>query len=313
MSRNQNQKPSTKIEDVLVPRLFELRLWDTWEAPSLIILLDQKERRLMRDTFDIHWEDLDIKMRMIDECCGTGSSHDQRLRRDKNVKVVYSLAFVPDEGIKVVVYIAAMTAGVENPLLDEHGHPRKLAFERLFPIDRIGELFNKANAFMMSMDAFKTALWAKVDGNEKIFGDIGRALEFAREGLHGADSTGLTVKVEEVVRQGAKQPKGEKKGGRQRAEKIGAVSTETTPEDSADDAARKLAAAVTGVDPGAGIVETDDAKPVPVASASPTPAAPKPPKKEKPKAIKLGSPEAAAKLAELGATPVTPSGTNGQS
>ena len=93
MSRN-NQKPSSKLEDVLVPRQFELRLWDTWEAPSLILLLDGKDQRILRETFDIHWKDLDIHIRLIDECCGTGVAREQRVRRDKNVKVVYELITV---------------------------------------------------------------------------------------------------------------------------------------------------------------------------------------------------------------------------
>ncbi|HJV32733.1 MAG TPA: hypothetical protein VJ694_01775, partial [Patescibacteria group bacterium] len=232
MSRT-NQKPSTKIEDVLVPRQFDLRLWDTWEAPSLILLLDHKERRILRETFDIHWEDLDIHIRLVDECCGTGVAREQRVRRDKNVKLVYELNKVPD-GIQVLLYIQAMTVGIEKPLLDENGYPRKLTFERLFPVNRIDELFFKAWAFMKGMEAFRIAYQAKLDGNEKVFAQLGNAIDFARDGLNGADTAGLTATVEEVVSHDAKKPKGEKKA-KPRAVKIETASTEAAPVEASDD------------------------------------------------------------------------------
>jgi hypothetical protein len=296
MSRN-NQKPSSKLEDVLVPRQFELRLWDTWEAPSLILLLDGKDQRILRETFDIHWKDLDIHIRLIDECCGTGVAREQRVRRDKNVKVVYELNRKP-EGIQVLLYIVAMTVGVANPRLDDDGYPRKLTFERMFPENRLRDLFNKANAFTMGMRAFKLALWAKEDEDEKTYAEIGRSLEHFHEKLNEVGGQRLTATVAEVT---DKKPKKVKK-----APKLQAPPVET-PDDRTDETARKLTVALTGIDPGAGgMPDADETSfadvmtPAPVAKAAPAPAAK--PKKEKPKSVKLGSPEGNAKLAELAAS-----------
>lgn len=312
-----DQKPADKLESIIVPRQFTLRYWNTWEAPSLIFLLDGKDRRIMRETFDIHWEDLDIHMRLVDECVGTGSAFDQRPRRDKNVKVVYSLDKVP-EGIEIKLVIAAMTVGVKEPLLDENGQPRKLTFERLLPEAAIRGVFNRANAYMKAMKAFKVALEAQESGNEKIFSQLGSAIDFAQEGL--SQSGALTVKVADVV---TEQEKREKKAGKHgkkaKDEKLPAIGeeSEADPEDAgADKLARELTEALTGIDPDAPEADEVEAAPVPVASASPTPppAAPKAakPKKDKSssKGFKLGSPEAAAELAKLAGAPVN--GSNGQ-
>ena len=68
------QKNSSKIEDILVPKQFDIRLWDTWEAPSLIVRLTRNEREALRRTFGIHWQDLDIHMKDIAECVRSGAS-----------------------------------------------------------------------------------------------------------------------------------------------------------------------------------------------------------------------------------------------
>jgi hypothetical protein len=310
MSNDQN--PTDKLESIIVRRQFALRYWNTWELPSLIVLLDGKERRVLRETFDIHWEDLDIHMRLVDECVGTGSAFDQRPRRDKNVKVVYSLDKVP-EGIEIKLVIAAMTLGVKEPLLDEKGQPRKLTFERLLPEDAIRGVFNKANAYMKAMKAFQVALEAQETGNEKIFSQLGNALDFAQEGL--TPSGALTVKVADVV---TEQEKREKKVGRHGKKassgKLPAIGEEeaSSEDEGADKLARELTEALTGIDPDAPEADDVEAAPVPVASASPTPPPAPKPKKEKPsKGFKLGSPEAAAELARLSdAAPAN--GSNGQ-
>jgi len=316
------QNTSAMINANLARKFWDIRLWSTWEDVSLIFLLDGKLQASLRETFKINWKDLDIHVRLIDECVGTGVARDQRIRRDMNVKIVYELTKVP-EGIHVLIYMIAITQGVEKPLFDDNGYPRKLVFERLFPEELIQAFFFEARAFRKGMEAYSLALRAQREGNEQAYDELAGALQRGWDVLDSVKRGPLTVSIEEEVEHKVADRKQDRKGGKKKP-KIGAAkpqdSTEEPVVDPTDETAQRLTAAL-GLDtedPNPGETAEDEASfaevltPVPVASASPTPA-PKP-KKEKP----VRAPQVKLGLKDLGSMkdklPPGPSdGSNGQS
>lgn len=294
MTKQNGRKASTELNDVLVRGQFAVRLWDTWEAPSLILLLDGKEQRILRETFDIHWRDIDVHIGLVDEVHKRGRARDQRMRRDKGVKVIYELNST-EEGIEVIVDVQAMTHGVANPRLDDDGYPLKLTYQRVFPANRIDELFAKANAFVLGMEMLSLALGAKRKGDEKLFQRLNVALGHFHDDLNEVDRGGLTATMGEMAHKDeAKKPKKEKKP-KVKAETIAVAVMETTNEQAESEASGDVESTSGGES-----APVEEISPAPVVQAAPAPA-PKP-KKEKPKAIKLGTPEAAEKFAELGAS-----------
>lgn len=344
MSRN-NQKNASRNEDAVVQGRFHVRLVETWEAPSLIIMLTRGEREALRRTFNIHWADIDLHMRDVLECYRSGTAVDGRPRRASNVRIVHDLK-LRDGDMVIVLYISTMTNDHGEPCFrmpdldadgqrrkDEHGKdifvPAKLSFERVFSGDNFQDLFNKASALAKGMEAYRLALRAQEVGDSSSFDELSATFRRVQDRLNGASATVKDAVVQkEKERQGEKRDRksgnGNKKKGGDKAKAVKIVdSSEETAVDATDATARKLTLALGLEDPGAGGVETteDEASfaevltPVPVASATPTPA-PAPPKapkkeKEKPKAIKLGSPEGNEKLAALAAS-LPPSGADGQ-
>jgi len=319
---NNSQKPETKLEHTLVRRQFQVRMWDTWEAPSLIVLLGDSnrgtnERAELRKLFNLHWQDFDIHVRLIEECLASGKAIDQRINRKAGVKTVYELSRVP-EGIQIVLYVVALEAGVDNPIRDEAGNIAKLVFERVLPESCLEEFFLKVNAFLLGMECYRLAQWAKRKGDAKTFKQMNNSLSCFYDVLSETDRDGLTATVAEVAKIGNEKPakKQAKKKGKAKGEKIAVAAKAETTEDSIEDYARKLAQAATGIDPGPGIVE-ENIDEAPATEAAPTPAPKveekKKEKKQKPAPIKLGSPESAAQLAELAASLPATDGSNGQS
>ena len=326
MSRNDQQKKSNtvKLDASIIDRKFSIRLWDGWEMPSLIIRLTRAEKVELSQKFDIHWDDLDIKLSWIQECIGTGTALDVKKPWEKPFTVAQNLRRT-DEGIYIEIQVVAKTH-VKEPLLDEQGFPRKATIERLFPQECFLELFNRSKAFMRAMDCQDLAYRAKVEENDDVYANLGRALEFAKDSLNNVSPVeNLTVPAGEVVEHNQKQKKGK---GKKKSKRTDSAASTEIADGPAAETARVLTQAATGVDPDAEPSEEggeDEAsfenvmpagqdgdhqvEPVtPVAQAS---AATKPSKKDRPsKTLKLGSPEAAAFLTERGAS--TPDGSNGQ-
>ena len=309
------KKTATKLEHILLPRELMLRVWDSWEYPSLIPVLTGKQRHQMRETFDVHLEDFDIHMRKVEECWVTGSAIDDRPRPDKRLRIQRLLNRV-EEGIFIQVHLVAMTHNVPNPLFDENGYPRKLTFEWMIPANMVPEMTKVTASMVIGIGALNMALWAKDEGDEKTFVAMGRSLEHFSDCIAGVDHDAGKATIEDAMK--AKVQETEKKSGKKG--KRAKLAADSADEQTAD-AAREVVTTATGTDPGAGTPEgatvTDETSfadlttPAPTASAAPTPAAPKASKKERAPKIKLGSPEAAAKLTELSGTPPT-DGSNGQ-
>ncbi len=309
---NDDRTRETKIETILIPKRFHLRRWDSWGAPSLIFLLGGQDQRTLREAFDIHWPDLDIHVKMIEQVCATGLVREQSIRKAQNVKVVYELNKVP-QGIEIKLHVASMTDRNGKPYFVDKGegggeYLRMRSFERLFPAEMIETFFNKANAGQVGMNAYLLKLQAAEKGDAKISGEIDRALDMAHDGLNGPGSDVLTVKVEDAVR----TSEGRKKGGNKKPAKEKLSDVESADE-AADATARALTVALTGVDPGAGLPTDDEGKtPEPVASASPTPAkADKPKQEKKPRPPKMGLQDLGSLKEKLSVG--TSDGSNGQS
>jgi hypothetical protein len=316
----------TGIDHVLIDREWSIRVMNTWEAPSLIFRLSQKEKRLMRDLFDLRWSDVDIHIKFVEECRRDGIALGKRLRKERGVQLVYGLTKTPG-GYEVVVDVLTLfnehgapiymmpsrdeegrfieqEVGTKNvaaegeeprlePVLERVMEPAKLSLIRLFPVSHVDELFAAANAGMVASDAFIVAMRLKRSGNEKSYAEMIRSFDHFLDLANGTDKDTLTATAEEMAENKRRQQeKSKKKGGKK--PKIGAP---TLAEGSAEVPAQASTETV------------PDATPV---APAPAPA----PKKEKirpaetPPRPSLADQVAAVRDQVL---PGTPDGSNGQS
>lgn len=253
-NRKRGPKPVTGIDHVLVEREWSLRVMNTWEAPSLIFRLSQKEKRLMRELFDLRWSDVDIHIKFVEECRRDGIALGKRIRKERGVQLVYELTKTPD-GYEVMVDVLTLfderggpihlmpsrdeegrfierQAGTRNvaaegeeprlePVLERIMEPARLTLARLFPGSQIDELFATANAGMVASDAFIIAARLKRSGNEKAFAELYRALDNFNDIANGTDKDSLTATAEEMVENKRRQrEKSDRKKGEQKREKI---------------------------------------------------------------------------------------------
>lgn len=328
-NRKRGPKPVTGIDHVLVDREWSIRVMNTWEAPSLIFRLSQKEKRLMRDLFDLRWSDVDIHIKFVEECRRDGIALGKRLRKERGVQLVYELTKTPG-GYEIAVDILTLynehgapihkmasrdeegrfieqQTGTKNvaaegeeprhePVLERVMEPARLTLFRLFPASHVDELFAAANAGMIASDAFIVAARLKRAGNEKAFAELNRALGNFADIANGTDKDTLTATAEEMTENKQRQrEKGDRKKGGSKRAKIGPP---TLAEGSVEVAAQASA-------------ET-----APAATEAVAPAPAPTPKKEKIRPVETGPrPSLADQVAALKdqVLPGTPDGSNGQS